>query len=247
MKKKFAAVLLSIAALALVACGGGEADLKAAAEDYNKLLEGDDSTYYYEADVTEEFPEDEADPEQSIMAEARDGKGKHIILSGVDELDTRDIETEDAYYYVYDPDKEYTKEPKEDLEEDMELQYAGTSEMELDGKTYSYYEFQDEYEMEGISEDGENTMMDTYLYKKRYLLDEKANLYAIVYLQEMEGKDGDENQLIYKKVERITKLEEGKVPDGIFDIPKGYKNVTQEESDELDEGMILDEDITEEE
>lgn len=235
MKKLTAVILVLILLITVSACGNKEettagnkqSSNKVSAENYHKLLEGKDSVFYYEADVTEEYPEDGMEAEKSIMAEARDGKGRHVILTGTEKLDTRQIETEDAYYTVFEPDKEYTKELKEDLgEEDIDLTYKESSTMELGGTTYSYDEYQDEYEMEGFSEDSDDVIMDTYLYIKRYLMDDSGALKAIMYIQQLKGKTGDP---IYRKVETITKLEENKVPDGIFDIPKGYKDMTDEE------------------
>ena len=93
------------------------------------------------------------------------------------------------------------------------------------GALKHFVEYQDEYELEGFGEDGETVEVDTYFYKKRYLVDDKGDLYAIVILQEQKGEDGEENQLIYQEIDRITKLEDKNVPEAFFEIPEDYQEV----------------------
>ena len=216
MKKAIAIALSVCMIFAISACGNkqenGETDSAQnqtqsqktfagrVADEYHKLLEGDDAVYYYEANVSEQMDE-ESEPE------------------------LREIEKDDAYYTIDDSQKAYTKDELEDYGEEIELEYVTTSEMELDGKTWTYDEYQDEYELEGFGEDGETVEVDTYFYKKRYLVDDKGDLYAIVILQEQKGEDGEENQLIYQEIDRITKLEDKNVPEAFFEIPEDYQEV----------------------
>ena len=79
--------------------------------------------------------------------------------------------------------------------------------------------------MEGFGEDGETVETDTYVYKQRYLVDDGGELYAIVTTQEQKGKDGEDNQLIYTKIDTITKLQDGDVPEEFFEIPQEYREV----------------------
>lgn len=92
MKKIFTAAFALLLVLALTACGGApKSENGHVADKYANLLEKEDSTYYYEAKLTEEFfdTDEKEEAEESIMAEARDGKDKLIILSGEDSLDQR--------------------------------------------------------------------------------------------------------------------------------------------------------------
>lgn len=250
MKKIVALIVVLCLAVSVTACGGGETSENGhVADQYHQLLDGKDTTYYYEADVVEQFVEDGAEePSESIMAEGRDGKDRYVIMAGDSELDQRQIETEDTCYVIFDPDKEYTAEPKEDGEESLDLKYVTTSEMELDGKTYRYDEYQAEYEMYPILEDSAegDAEAEIYLYVKRYLVDNSGKLYAIVTLNELKGSGGEENELIYQKTDTITKFQEGSVPDGIFDIPKDYKEINYDDEEYQDE-MYEDEVISEEE
>lgn len=226
--KKIFALILTLAMMGTLAACGGE---KATPESYHKLLESSDSIYYYEAEAVEEFPDEGTDPETSLVGEARDGNGSIVVLSGQEELDTRQIETKDSFYYVYDPDKEYTREDKESVET-SEMEFVETSEMELDGKTYQYSEYREEYEMETyVSEDTEETVTDVFFYRQQYLVDDSGDLYAVISIQEQKGSDGEENIPIYKKTERITKLTEGKYPEGIFDIPDDYHEAAAEDEE----------------
>ncbi|MCB6993349.1 hypothetical protein LI177_07645 [bacterium 210820-DFI.6.37] len=244
MKKIIALIVVVCMAAAVTACGGGETSENGhVADQYHQLLEGKDTTYYYEADVVEQFMDVEEEASESVMAEGRDGKDQYVIMEGSSQLEQRQIETEDITYVIFDPDKEYTAEPKaEEEEEDLELKYVTTSEMELEGKTYRYDEYQAEYEMEPIMEaDGEGeSQAEIYLYVKRYLVDDSGQLYAIVTYNELKGTDGSDNEMIYQKIDTITKFQEGSVPDGIFDIPKDYKEVNYDDEDYEDE-MISEE------
>lgn len=233
--KKIVALLMALTMVGtLAACGGGGGE-KATPESYHKLLESRDSVYYYEANAVEEFPDDGTDPEEMLVGEARDGNGSIVLLSGEEELDTRQIETKDSFYYVYDPDKEYTREDKEDVEP-AEMDFVETSEMEFDGKTYQYSEYQEEYEMEAyVDEESDETATDVFLYRQQYLVDDDGELYAIISIQEQKGRDGEENIVIYKKTERITKFTEGKYPEGIFDVPGDYHEVDAEDEEYMDD------------
>lgn len=244
MKKIISVVLALSLLLAVTACGqkeqnenknGGsgagssaaqQADSKGrVADKYHELLDGENTVYYYEADVVAEFVDDEsAEPEESVMAEGQDKTGRHTVATGYSGLEMREIGTKDYNYSVDDTSKEYSKMEIEEIEE-MDLTYNETGEMELDGKSWKYDEYLQKYEMEGFSEDGEEAVIDTYLYKKRYLVDEKGELYAIVTLQEEQGEDGAENHLIHREVDTITKFEEGKAPEEFFEIPDDYKEV----------------------
>lgn len=227
MKKVLALILTLMMMGSLAACGGE----KATPESYHKLLESRDSVYYYEADAVEEFPDDGTEPEEMKVGEARDGNGSIVVLNGEKELDNRQIETKDSFYYVYDPDKIYTREDKEDTEP-AEMEFVESSEMKFDGKTYQYSEYQEEYEMETyVSEDSDETVTEVFLYRQQYLVDEGGELYAVISIQEQKGADGEENTTIYKKTERITKLTEGKYPEGIFDIPDDYHEAAPEDEE----------------
>ena len=198
MKKAIAIALSVCIIFAISACGNkqenGETDSAQnqtqsqktsagrVADEYHKLLEGDDTVYYYEANVSEQMDE-ESEPMESVKAEGRNGEGTLVVATGESEPELREIEKDDAYYTIDDSQKAYTKDELEDYGEEIELEYVTTSEMELDGKTWTYDEYQDEYELEGFGEDGETVEVDTYFYKKRYLVDDKGDLYAIVILQ----------------------------------------------------------------
>ena len=238
MKKAMAIILSLCVILAISACGdkqdGGETDSGRTqsqkelqgrvADKYHKLLEGDNTVYYYEANVSEQMDED-SEPMECVKAEGRNAEGVLAVATGDSEPDLREIETKDAYYTVDDQQKAYARDELEDVGEEIELEYAQTSEMELDGKILKYDEYLDEYEMAGFGEDGETIESDTYLYKKRYLVDDKGDLYAIVIIQEQKGKNGGKNQLIYQEIDTITKLEDKNVPEAFFEIPDDYKEV----------------------
>lgn len=232
--KKLIALLLTFTMLGSLAACGGE---KNTPETYHNMLENKEGVYYYEAEVEEEFPDEGTEPMKSLGGEARDGKGSIVLLSGEKELDTRQIETPDSFYYVYEPDKTYTKEALEAPSESakMTLQDQGT--MEFDGKTYDYAEYVEEYEMESyVDEDTQEAVAETFLYKQRYLLDKSGDLCAIIIVQEKKGVDGEENIPIYKKTERITKFTQGSYPEEVFEIPKDYKEITQEDEEYADSG-----------
>lgn len=242
MKKRFTVILALSVALVMTACGKDEP------VDYYKLLEDESSTYYYEAEMSEQFiDEEDSEPVKSVMAEGRDGKDKHVIFEGEKELEARQLEIADTMYAISDTDKEYIKskieEEEEMEEEEIELVHTGSAQMEIDGKTYKYDEYQDEYEMEGYGEDGEAVAAETYLYIKRYLYDQSGKLYALMYLNELKGVDGEENQLIYQRTDTITKLQAGEVPQGIFDIPKDYQEITEEDDtdDEYGDEALIEE------
>lgn len=237
--KKGVSILAALCLIfALTACGSGEPSANGhVADDYHMLLESKDSTYYYEANVLEQFMDgEEADqePMKSVMAEGRKGKDLFVIIEGEKQLEQRQIETGDKYYTVFDPDKEYTAEPNEE-EEVMDLEYVETSEMELDGKTWRYDEYQDEYEMETFAEEGDQGDSETYLYIKRYLVDDRGELYALVYLNELKGEDGQENQLIYQRIDTITEFQDGSAPEDVFQIPDDYKEINYDDEDLLEE------------
>lgn len=189
---------------------------------YHQLLENDDSQYYYEANVHEAFVEDNM-TEEYRKGEARDGKGNYVLLTGEEELDIREITKGNESYWIDDANKEYTKEEIEPSgqEEDMKLTYTESSRMEMDKKTWDYDAYQGKYEFEGFTED-EQVVTEEYLFTRRYLTDDKGQLYAIVESQERIGKDGKKNQPIYRKVEKITKFQEGGFPKDVFTIPKDY-------------------------
>lgn len=202
----------------------------AASSKYHQLLENDNSKYYYEANVVEEYVEDEL-TEEYLKGEARDGKGNYVLLTGEEELDIREIQTKDAYYWVYDSEKEFSKDEDDSFEkagddsseeEDLNLTYVKSGQMEMDGKTYDYDEYQGNYEFEGYTED-DQVVMEQYLFIKRYLMDKKGELYALEERQEKIGTDGKKNQLIYTRVEKITKFQEGEFPKSAFKIPKDYE------------------------
>lgn len=235
MKKIITAAFVLLMVLSLTACGGAsKSENGHVADKFANLLEKEDSTYYYEAKLTEEFfdTEEEEEAEESVMAEARDGKDKLVILSGEDSLDQRWIEGKGKVdYTVDDLNKSYSELEKDD-DENTSFKYVKTDEMELDGKTYQYDEYQDEFDIETSLEDDEVLAIeddDSYVYIKRYLVDSSGDLYAIVYKNEKKGKEGEANKLIHERVERITKFEANKAPDGVFDIPKDYKKVDPDE------------------
>lgn len=249
MKKIIAGILTLLLTVSFTACGGNGGGEKKTPETYYRLLESRDSTYYYEAEVEEVFPDESEEVEKSLFGEARDGKGNLVVLGGTEkELDTRQIEKGETFYYVYDPDKEYTEESIEE-DEPMKMTFVESSEMKLDGKMFQYSEYQDEYEMESfIDEDGDTIATDEFLYRQQYLVDEKGDLYAIISIQEQKGADGEENTLICRRTERIKKFKEGSYPEGIFDIPDDYKKIDGEDELYLDDDEVyLDEEVTEEE
>lgn len=221
MKKGMIALLVLLTGIFMTACGE---EKEHSAERYHEIMESETAKYYYKASVESTYYDMGEDTEKSLKAEARDGKGNWVIATGTEELDTREIELGDYFYTVFDPDKEYTKEKKAE-EESVELTYAGTSEMKLDGKTYKYDEYRDEFEMEWYGEEGEAPVKEKYLYIKRYLLDEQGKLYGILYRQEQEVGDGQKNKPIYQSLERISEFEENSFPDEIFQIPDTYKEV----------------------
>lgn len=221
MKKGIIALLVLLAGLFMTACG---AEKEYSADRYHEIMESETAKYYYKASVESTYYDMGTDTEKSLKAEARDGKGNWVIVTGIEELDTREIELGDDFYTVFDPDKEYTREKKTE-EESVELTYAGSSEMELDGKSYKYDEYQDEFETEWYGEEGEEPVKEKYLYIKRYLLDDKGELYGILYRQEQEGEDGQKNKPIYQSLERISEFEENSYPEEIFQIPDTYKEV----------------------
>lgn len=253
MKKVLALVFVLCLAVSVTACGESEPSENGhVADQYHQLLENEDATYYYEASVVEQFMDmDGEEPVESIMGEGRDGKDKFVILAGEKSLDQREIETEDRYYTIFDPDKEYTIEMREtDLEgeaageeeEDVDLTYTDTGEMEIDGKSYRYDEYQGEFDMETFSEDPKDEgKTETYLYIKRYLVDKKGKLYAVAYLNELKGSGGASNELIYQRIDTITKFQEGTVPEGVFDIPKDYKEVNYDDEEYEDEAILEEE------
>lgn len=242
--KKIAAMILAFTMMCgLVACGkddaqtaknepGGQSQVSSeenniASSKYHQMLESDNSKYYYEANVVEEFVEDEV-TEEGLKGEARDGKGNYVLLSGEEKLDIRDIETKNAFYSVYDSDKEYSKEendaPNEEDEEGLKLTYVKSDQMEMDGKTYDYDEYQGKYEFEGYTEDeSEEVVAEEYVLIRRYVMDENGQLHAIVELQEKIGENGKKNTPIYRRTEKITKLQEGQFPKNVFKIPKDYE------------------------
>lgn len=231
MKKTITVILVLAMVVSMSACGEENSEKRAAepSMDYHKLLDGDDSVYYYEADVLEESPQEEDDePMESVMAEGRDGKDRHVIATGAEKLEERQLELKDGYYIIDDARKEYTKEEKED-EENLDLKHKGSSEMKVKGKTYRYDEYQGEYEMEGFDEAGEETDPEIYLYSKRYLYDDKGELYALIYLNELKGQNGEKNLLVYRKTETITKFEASKAPGEIFEIPGNYRQAADED------------------
>ncbi len=261
MKQIAAIILTLVMACGLAACGSNDAqgektdaqspqteqstvsdpETKTASYKYHQLLESDDSQYYYEASVKEEFVEDDM-KETYLKGEARDGKGNYVLLTGEEELDMREIDKQNAYYYVYDAEKEYTKEdlePSAEEEEEMELVYTESSQMELDGKNWDYDEYQGTYEFEGFTEDdqsdsGESQVVtEEYLFTKRYLTDKNGQLYGIFELQEKIGEDGKENQTIYQKLEKITKFQEGTYPKNVFQIPKDYEQAAAYPEEEI--------------
>ena len=159
MKKAIAIALSVCMIFAISACGNkqenGETDSAQnqtqsqktfagrVADEYHKLLEGDDAVYYYEANVSEQMDE-ESEPMESVKAEGRNGEGTLVVATGESEPELREIEKDDAYYTIDDSQKAYTKDELEDYGEEIELEYVTTSEMELDGKTWTYDEYQDE-------------------------------------------------------------------------------------------------------
>lgn len=249
MKKIIALIAILCMAAAVTACGSGEVSENGhVADQYHKLLEGKDTTYYYEADVLEQFLDVGEDASESVMAEGRDGKNRYVIMEGDSQLEQRTIETEDVSYVVFDPDKEYTVEPKTEEDEELDMVYTATDEMELDGKSYRYDEYQAEFEMSPIvdADTEEDVEPEVYVYIKRYLVDNSGSLYAIVTYNELKGTDGEDNERIYQKIDTITELQEDSVPDGIFDIPKDYEEVNYDDEDYEDE-VYEDEIISEEE
>lgn len=240
--RKIAAIILALVMVCgLTACGKGDtqsaksepsdqsemssAENGTASFKYHQMLESDNSKYYYEANVVEEFVEDEV-TEEGLKGEARDGKGNYVLLTGEEKLDIRDIETKNAFYSVYDSDKEYSRDENdasdEGEEDAMELIYAKSDQMEMDGKTYDYDEYQGKYEFEGYTED-EQVVVEDYVLIRRYVMNEKGELHAIIELQEKIGENGKKNTPIYRKTEKITKFQEGQFPKNVFKIPKDYE------------------------
>lgn len=241
MRKAIAVIMTAVLVFAMSACGE-KSDTATkegpVAEKYHQMIEADDAHYYYEASVEETFlDEEDPEPSESLVAEGRDGQGNFVIMEGETQLDYRQLDKDGMHYDIYDEDKEYIKTEQEESE-DMELSYSGTAQMEVDGNTYSYDEYQGTYEMEGFSEDGEADV-ETNLFIKRYLVDDQGNLKFIVYLQE----NGETKETFYQKIETITKLEEGSAPAELFEIPQGYKEVSDADEEELYE----DEELSEEE
>ena len=207
MKKVVSVVLALVVIVAMTACGSKEDVNKAegnkdgqVAYKYYEMMDGDNPQYYFEANMEDQFLDEEASPDEEvpeptkgIMAEARDGKDKFVLKTEA--------------------------EP----EEDMKMIYVKTDKLEMDGTTYQYDEYQSSYE---LPSDLDEEVMDTYLYIKRFLVDDQGELKALIYRQEMQGKDGKENQPIYQRIERITKLE-SKAPKDLFQIPKDYKEVEE--------------------
>ena len=252
MKKVVSVVLALVVIVAMTACGSKEDVNKAegnkdgqVAYKYYEMMDGDNPQYYFEANMEDQFLDEEASPDEEvpeptkgIMAEARDGKDKFVLLEGETEFVSRQIETGKDSFEVRDSEKKYTKTEAEP-EEDMKMIYVKTDKLEMDGTTYQYDEYQSSYE---LPSDLDEEVMDTYLYIKRFLVDDQGELKALIYRQEMQGKDGKENQPIYQRIERITNLE-SKAPKDLFQIPKDYKEV--EELD--DEAAYDDEELLEEE
>lgn len=251
MKKAVSVILALALILTMAACGSKSEEKNKdghVADKYHAMLDGDDARYYYEADVEDEFldegvrDEDAEGPTKSVMAEGRDGKDRFALMEGEEKLETRQVDIDKVSYMISDADKEYTKE-KLEAEDETKLAYVKTDRMELDGKTYKYDEYQDSYEMPAEPEEGEEAdeeAMDTYLYIKRFLVDDQGELVALVYRQEMKGEEGQENMPIYQRIERITQLKDS-APEDIFEIPKDYKEV-----EDLDQGED-DEELSEEE
>lgn len=241
MKKIAAMILVFTMICSLAACGKDDAKSQSSSQSqvssgessipsakYYQLLENDDSKYYYEANVVEEFIEDEV-TETGLKGEARDGKGNYVFLSGEEKLDIRDIETKNAFYSVYDSDKEYSREASDapaegeaGAEDEMKLTYVKSDQMEMDGKTYDYDEYQGKYEFEGYTED-EQVVMEEYVLIRRYVMNEKGELHALIELQEKIGENGKKNTPIYRRTEKITKFQEGQFPENVFKIPKDYE------------------------
>lgn len=241
MKKITAIILVFTMMCSLAACGKEDAKGESSSQSqvssaesipsakYYQLLENNDSKYYYEANVVEEFIEDEV-TETGLKGEARDGKGNYVLLSGEEKLDIRDIETKNAFYSVYDSDKEYSREAndasiegeEEGEEEGIDLTYVKSDQMEMDGETYDYDEYQGKYEFEGYTED-EQVVMEEYVLIRRYVMNEKGELHALIELQEKIGENGKKNTPIYRRTEKITKFQEGQFPENVFKIPKDYE------------------------
>lgn len=217
MKKIIMALLICILVFMTAACGVED---KPVAEKYYKLMDQKEGTYYMETDVSEQFLDDPTDNQimTSIAAEAIDGD-KSIYLQGQETFTERQLTTGDKQYVINDQEKTYAVTKKADEQVEDKQEYVKSGDTTLNGKNCSYDQYQSEYTMEG--QDGSE---ETHLFITRYLVDDNGELIGLRFYNQL--KEGDKP--FYRRTDVVTKFEEGKVPEGIFDLPQGYKKVEQQ-------------------
>lgn len=235
MRKRIGAVILAFTTLfLLVACGNEskETEIKGpVAEKYHQMMDVEKDTYYLESQVTEEFLKEgtEAEPMTSVSGEAIDGD-RAAYLYGENELTDKQIVIGDQYYNLSEEAKSYyISQDVDEVPEPEFDQYIKSVEVEYEGKTYRYDQYEDEMTVESYSEDESGPVDEVNIYVKKYVIDEDDKLVAIVY----ENREDGEESAFYRRVDKVTKLQEGSVPKGIFEIPKGYKKIEEGEDDPM--------------
>lgn len=234
-QRKRAAAAVLILALALALCACGEDQLKEidgpVAEKYHQMMDGKDGTYYMETAVTEQFMEEgaEEEPVKSVSGEAIDGD-RAVYLFGGDKLTDRQIVKGKKFINVSEESKTYfvsgysPDEPEFDFEN-----YKGSFETKHEGKLYRMDVYEDEYAMDSYGEDEQPSGKEVYIYIKKYVVDEQGKLAAIVY----ENREKGEDKSFYRRIDKVTKLQEGSVPEELFRIPGGYKKVEEGADDPM--------------
>lgn len=236
MRKRTGAVVLAFAALFLLAACGDksqETEIEGpVAEKYHQMMDVEKDTYYLESQVTEEFLKEdtEAEPVTSVSGEAIDGDHK-AYLFGESELTDKQIVIGDRYYNLSQEEKTYyiSNDVDEVFEPEFD-RYVKSMEVEYEGKIYRYDQYEDRMNMTSYSEDEKQPIEDEVtIYVKKYVVDDTGKLTAIVY----ENRDDGEESAFYRRVDKVTRLQEGSVPKGIFEIPKNYKKIEEGEDDPM--------------
>lgn len=236
MKKLGIFAVTLVLTLALTACSSSdepkEKEIEGpVAEKYHQMMDVEKSTYYLETEVSEQFMEEGIDPEPmtSVSGTAIDGK-QEAYLYGADQLTDRQIVKDGLYYNLSEEAKTYfiTETSPDDLNLKFD-HYVKSAEVEYKGKVYRYDEYEESCAMDSFAEDESEVIQETYLYIKRYVVDSDGNLAAIVY----QNKEKGEDKAFYQRVDKVTKLQEGSVPEGIFEIPSDYKKIEEGADDPM--------------
>ena len=212
--------------LAMTGCGeentdkdkasGANGEESGAAKKYVDLLTSEDSTYYMEISTESKTEEGEKNIVEDYQVLAQD-KGKKFMSSELN--GTKQYVKDGKLYYCLDNTMTYYVTPQNDSQSEVTDAYAPNSgykktvDKEFGGEKCKC----DIYEKE-TTEEGTSLVNVT-----EYYVDKEGNLVGVMSVQKNADRNMEEVSKVKMKVEKFTT----KIPEGTFDLPKGYEEVKQ--------------------